>query len=95
MSGGEIPENMLHQERDLFEENCDALLYLAQRQSKTKKIIFFHFLHFIVLATIHSLPQQKLPDIKSQYLTINVSTVVDVNHFWAQYIDRETNAQMK
>ena len=45
--------------------------------------------------TIYSLPQQKLPDIKCQYLTINVSTVVDVNHFWAQYIDRESNIQMK
>ncbi|CAF0851885.1 unnamed protein product [Rotaria sordida] len=45
--------------------------------------------------TIYSLLQQKLPDIKCQYLTINIPTVVDVNHFWAQYIDRETNAQMK
>jgi hypothetical protein len=44
---------------------------------------------------MYSLPQQKLPDIKCQYLTINISTVVDVNHFWAQYVDRETNAQMK
>jgi hypothetical protein len=78
MSGGEIQNNMLHNERNLFEEHRDALLHLAQRQT-----------------TIYSLPQQKLPDIKCQYLTINVSTVVDVNHFWAQYVDRETNAQMK
>ena len=41
MSGGEIPENMLHQERDLFEEHRDALLHLAQRHSKTKKFNFF------------------------------------------------------
>ncbi|UJR29861.1 hypothetical protein I4U23_017409 [Adineta vaga] len=45
--------------------------------------------------TIYSLPQQRLPDIKCQYLTINISTVVDVNHFWAQYTDRESNIQMK
>ncbi|CAF1398035.1 unnamed protein product [Adineta steineri] len=78
MSGGEIPNNMLHHERDLFEEHRDALLHLAKRQT-----------------TIYSLPQQKLPDIKCQYLTIHISTVVDVNHFWAQYIDRETSLQMK
>ncbi|CAF3665843.1 unnamed protein product, partial [Rotaria socialis] len=78
MSRGEIQNDMLHHERDLFEEHHDALLRLAQRQT-----------------TIYSLPQQKLPDIKCQYLTINISTVVDVNHFWAQYVDRETNAQMK
>lgn len=78
MSGGDIQDNMLNNERNLFEEHRDALLHLAQRQT-----------------TIYSLPQQKLPDIKCQYLTINISTVVDVNHFWAQYIDRETNAQMK
>ena len=41
------------------------------------------------------LPQQKLPDIKCQYVTMNVSAVLDVNHFWAQYVDRETNLQMK
>jgi hypothetical protein len=34
MSGGEIQENILHQQRDLFEEHRDALLHLAQRQSK-------------------------------------------------------------
>ncbi|CAF3113661.1 unnamed protein product [Rotaria sp. Silwood2] len=78
MSRGEIQNDMLYNERDVFEEHRDALLRLAQRQT-----------------TIYSLPQQKLPDIKCQYLTINVSTVVDVNHFWAQYVDRETNAQMK
>ncbi|CAF4369840.1 unnamed protein product [Rotaria sp. Silwood2] len=69
---------MLNDERDLFEEHRDALLRLAQRQTR-----------------IYSLLQQKLPDIKCQYLTKNVSTVVDVNHFWAQFVDRETNAQMK
>jgi hypothetical protein len=56
---------------------------------------FLLIFHCLILATIYSLPQQKLPDIKCQYLTINISTVVDVNHFWAQYIDRETNAQMQ
>jgi len=78
MSGGELGDNILNNEINVFEEHRDALLHLAQRQT-----------------TIYSLPQQKLPDIKCQYLTINISTVVDVNHFWAQYIDRETNAQMK
>ena len=42
-----------------------------------------------------SLAQRQLPDIQCQYLTIHVSTVVDVNHFWAQYVDRETSDQMK
>ena len=78
LSGGELPENIFDNERNLFEEHRDALLHLAQRQT-----------------TIYSLPQQKLPDIKCQYLTINVSTVVDVNHFWAQYVDQRTDAQMK
>ncbi|CAF3449699.1 unnamed protein product, partial [Rotaria sp. Silwood2] len=78
MSGGELGDNILNNEINVFEEHCDALLHLTQRQT-----------------TIYSLPQQKLPDIKCQYLTINIPTVVDVNHFWAQYIDRETNAQMK
>ena len=41
MFGGEIQDNMLHQERDLFEEHRDILLHLAQRQSKTKKFNFF------------------------------------------------------
>lgn len=45
--------------------------------------------------TIYSLPQQKLPDIKCQYLTMNISTVIDVNHFWGQYVDRQTNIHMK
>ncbi len=45
--------------------------------------------------TIYSLSQQKLPDIKCQYLTINISTVIDVNHFWAQYVDKQTNLYMK
>ena len=67
MSGGEIPDNILNNERDIFEEHRDALLHLAQRQSKRTKLIFFFFLHFIFLATIHSLPQQKLPDIKCPY----------------------------
>ncbi len=47
---------------------------------------------------IYSLPQQKKMtiDIKCQYLTINVSTVVDVNHFLAAiYVDRQKNSQMK
>jgi hypothetical protein len=78
MSGGELPENLFDNEKNLFEEHRDALLHLAQRQT-----------------TIYSLPQQKLPDIKCQYLTIHISTVVDVNHFWAQYVDRQTNIQMK
>src|ERR1700722_3861659 len=26
---------------------------------------------------------------------MNISAVIDVNHFWAQYVDRETNGQMK
>ncbi|CAF0777764.1 unnamed protein product [Rotaria sordida] len=78
MSGGELGDNILNNEINVFEEHCDALLYLAQRET-----------------TIYSLLQQKLPDIKCQYLTINIPTVVDINHFWAQYIDRETNAQMK
>jgi hypothetical protein len=34
LSGGETPNNMLHNERDVFEEHRDALLHLAQRQSK-------------------------------------------------------------
>jgi hypothetical protein len=78
MSGGDISNNLLNNERNLFEEHRDALLHLAKRRT-----------------TIYSLPQQKLPDIKCQYLTINISTVIDVNHFWAQSVDRETNAQMK
>lgn len=45
--------------------------------------------------TIYSLPDEKLPDLRCQYLTINISTVVDVNHYWAQYISKETNLQMK
>ena len=47
------------------------------------------------LGTIYSLPEQKLPDIKCQYLTVHISTVVDVNHFWAQSVDRQTNIQIK
>ena len=35
LSGGEVEKNILHHERDLFEEHRDALLRLAQRQSKT------------------------------------------------------------
>jgi hypothetical protein len=34
MSGEEIQENMLHRQRDLFEEHRDGLLQLAERQSK-------------------------------------------------------------
>lgn len=45
--------------------------------------------------TIYSLPEQSLPDLRCQYLTINISTVVDVNHYWAQYICRESNFKMK
>lgn len=78
LSGGEISENLFHNERNSFEEHRDALLHLAQRQK-----------------TLYSLPQQKLPDIKCQYITMNVSTVIDVNHFWGQYIDRQTSMSMK
>lgn len=49
----------------------------------------------VFLATVCSLPKQKLFDIICQYLTIDVSTVVDVNHSWIQRLDRETNIQMK
>ncbi|CAF0984305.1 unnamed protein product [Didymodactylos carnosus] len=41
-----------------------------------------------------TLPQLKLPDIKTKDVTIHVSTVVDVNQFWAQYVDRETVKQL-
>ncbi|CAF4333994.1 unnamed protein product [Rotaria sp. Silwood2] len=57
MSRGEIQNDMLHQERDLFEEHRHALLRLAQRQNKinfikkTKNLFCFLF-----LATIYSLP---------------------------------------
>lgn len=78
LSGGEISDNLFHNERNSLEEHHDALLHLAQRQK-----------------TIYSLPQQKLPDIKCQYLTMNISTVIDVNHFWGQYVDRQTNVSMK
>ena len=26
---------------------------------------------------------------------MNISTVVDVNHFWAHYVEQDTNAEMK
>jgi hypothetical protein len=40
------------------------------------------------------LPEQKLPGVKCQYLTVNVSAVLDVNLFWAQCVDDETAMHM-
>ena len=44
MSGGEIPDNILNNERDIFEEHRE--IYLAQRQSKRTKLIFFFFISY-------------------------------------------------
>lgn len=39
--------------------------------------------------------EQKFPDIKCQYITVHISTVLDVHHFWGQPVDRQTLNQMK
>lgn len=96
LSGADNQENMPYPERDLFEEHRDAFLHLARRQSKTiRRQLSSHWNDLPLVDTVPSLPQQRLPDIRCQYLTINVSTVVDVNHFWAQHTDHEANAQMR
>ena len=73
-------ENPFHQQRDFVEEHRHALLHVAQRQNSS---------------FLPRLPEQKFPDIKCQYLTLHISTVVDVNHFWGQPVDRQTLNQMK